>query len=111
MLQKDRKFLLSIQKELSGVISMFEGESPEDSTQGRCYKLYDRILDYIDNPNPIRITKEQLFNQQAPSFNFELDADQLLAKALKDGYVKEIGIKETIADEYYLNEDYESEVV
>jgi hypothetical protein len=60
--------------------------------------------------NPIRITKEQLFNQQASSFNFELDADQLLAKALKDGYVKEIGIMETIADEYYLNENYESEV-
>ncbi len=60
--------------------------------------------------NPIRITKEQLFNQQAPSFNFELDADQLLAKALKAGYVTEIGIMETIADEYYLNENYESEV-
>jgi hypothetical protein len=62
-----------------------------------------------DKTEPIRITKYELFKQQAPSFNFELDADQLLAKALKDGYVKEIGIMETIADEYYLNEDYESE--
>ena len=110
MLKKDRKFLLSIQKELSGVISMFEGESPEDSTQGRCYKLYERILDYLHSPNPIRITKEQLFNQQAPSFNFELDADQLLAKALKDGYVKKINLTSSGDDEYYINEDYKNGV-
>lgn len=47
------------------------------------------------------VTKERLFFLQAPSFNFELDADQLLAKALKVGFVTKVG-----EDQYLINEDY-----
>jgi len=36
--------LLGIEKELYMIISRFEGESPEDSTQGRVYKLYDKVI-------------------------------------------------------------------
>ena len=37
----------------------------------------------------------------APSFNFELDADELRAKALEFGFVKEVD-----EDKYEVNEDY-----
>ena len=36
------------------------------------------------------ITKDDLFTQQAPSFNFELDSNQLLEQALKSGYVTKV---------------------
>ena len=46
-------------------------------------------------------TKDSLFQAQAPSFNFELNKDQLLAKALETGFV-------TIAgdDQYKMNDSY-----
>ena len=47
------------------------------------------------------LTKDELFLSQAPSFNFELDAEQLLAKALQSGFVSEVG-----ENQYLLNEDY-----
>lgn len=47
------------------------------------------------------VTKEELFIAQAGSFNFELDADQLLAKALKVGFVRRVG-----KDKYEVNENY-----
>ena len=47
------------------------------------------------------ITKKELFLEQAPSFNFELNADQLLSKALKVGFVTKIG-----KDKYEINENY-----
>ncbi len=46
-------------------------------------------------------TKESLWLAQAPSFNFELDKDQLLAKALKVGFVVKIG-----KDKYIMNDNY-----
>ena len=46
-------------------------------------------------------TKASLFGSQAPSFNFELDEDQLLAKALELGFVLEIG-----EDQYLMNDNY-----
>ena len=46
-------------------------------------------------------SKQSLWMNQAPSFNFELDADQLLAKALEDGFVRKVG-----EDSYQMNEDY-----
>ena len=49
-------------------------------------------------------TKEALWLSQAPSFNFELDKDQLLAKALEVGFVVEIG-----ADQYQMNNNYGEE--
>lgn len=53
--------------------------------------------------SPEIITKEDLFMWQAPSFNFELSADQILAKALKVGFVSEVS-----EDQYLVNEDYKS---
>ena len=37
------------------------------------------------------VTKDELFIWQAPSFNFELSADQLLARALEVGFVTRAG--------------------
>jgi len=36
-------------------------------------------------------SKHTLWMNQAPSFNFELDEDELLVKALKVGFVKKVG--------------------
>ena len=46
-------------------------------------------------------TKHSLFMNQAPSFNFELGADQLLKKALESGFVTKVG-----EDKYLMNENY-----
>ena len=46
-------------------------------------------------------TKKSLWLEQAPSFNFELDEDQLLNKALEVGFVIEVG-----KDKYKKNENY-----
>ena len=51
--------------------------------------------------SPEIITKEDLFMWQAPSFNFELSADEILAKALKVGFVSEVS-----EGQYLVNEDY-----
>ena len=59
---------------------------------------------------PWIVNKEELFVQQAPSFNFELNVIQLLEKALKDGYVtfyQKIGN----IDYYEINQEYGSEAV
>lgn len=45
--------------------------------------------------------KQELWDWQAPRWNFELDADELLDKALEVGFVTEIG-----DDEYLVNEEY-----
>jgi len=47
------------------------------------------------------LTKEQLWHAYAPSFNFELDAEELLAEALKRGFVTKHN-----ATQYLVNEDY-----
>jgi hypothetical protein len=44
-----------------------------------------------------------LWQEQAPSFGFELDEDQLLHLALERGFVKEVGV-----DAFELNEEYAS---
>ena len=49
-------------------------------------------------------SKKSLFLAQAPSFNFELNEDQLLAKALEVGFVTEIG-----DDKYLMNNNYGEE--
>ena len=50
------------------------------------------------------LSKHELFVWQAPSFNFELDANQILTKALKVGFVREVG-----EDQYEINENYGEE--
>jgi|TARA_B110000908_G_C9910143_1_gene294953 hypothetical protein len=47
------------------------------------------------------LTAKELYLEQAPSFNFELDQEQLLAKALEVGYVTKVG-----EDQYKTNGDY-----
>tara|TARA_B110000046_G_C12975539_1_gene390951 strand:- start:1128 stop:1427 length:300 start_codon:yes stop_codon:yes gene_type:complete len=46
-------------------------------------------------------TSKELFMAQAPSFNFDLSEEQILAKALVAGFVTEIG-----DDRYLVNENY-----
>ena len=46
-------------------------------------------------------TKHELFMAQAPSWNFELDEEQLLDKALELGFVTKID-----DDKYLMNNDY-----
>ena len=55
----------------------------------------------MDKKESRYLNKQELFMEQAPSFNFDLDADQLLAKALQVGFVKEVG-----QDKYEVNENY-----
>ena len=50
---------------------------------------------------PHYFSKHSLWMAQAPSWNFELDADQLLAKALALGFVTEVG-----EDKYEMNQNY-----
>ena len=63
-------------------------------------------VDFKHRPAIRVIDKQELFKLQAPSFNFELDEDELLVKALQSGYVSEVD-----TDKYLINEDYKSEVV
>ena len=51
--------------------------------------------------NKTYFTKKSLFMNQAPSFNFELDADELLEKALESGFVVKVD-----EDKYLMNENY-----
>ena len=48
-------------------------------------------------------TKKSLWINQVGCFNFELDEDQLLAKALEKGFVTKV---EGEDDKYLMNEDY-----
>jgi len=47
------------------------------------------------------ITKKELFQWQAPSFNFEKNPEQLLEHALSVGFVSEVG-----EGKYLVNENY-----
>ncbi len=50
----------------------------------------------------ILFSKHTLWMNQIPSWNFELDEDELLERALEDGFVKKVG-----DDIYLVNNDYE----
>ena len=47
------------------------------------------------------VTKEELFLSQAPRFNFELDSDLILKRALEFGFVTQVG-----EDQYEINDKY-----
>ncbi len=49
------------------------------------------------------LNKHQLFMNQAPCWNFELDEDQLLVKALEVGFVTKVD-----EDLYEVNDNYKS---
>jgi len=59
------------------------------------------------------LTSIELFRSQAPSFNFELDEEQLVAMALEVGFVTKVVGKEipphTFEDLYKINESYGEE--
>ena len=46
-------------------------------------------------------TKKELYLNQAPSFNFEKNADELLHQALLSGFVDQVG-----DDQYQVNLNY-----
>jgi len=50
---------------------------------------------------PIVFNKHDLWMNQAPSWNFELNEDELLAKAIELGFVTAIG-----DNEYLVNNEY-----
>lgn len=58
---------------------------------------------YNDEHRTLIVTKKELWLVQAPSFNFELDQDELLERALEVGYVTKIN---GLDDQYLINEDY-----
>lgn len=60
--------------------------------QGPNLEAYDNITD-----------KQKLFKCQAPSFNFELDAEQLVEKGLEAGYITPLDGCEGF---YVINEEY-----
>lgn len=56
------------------------------------------------NNEPVIMTKKELYMNQAPSFNFEKNADELLHQALLSGFVNKVG-----DDQYQVNMDYPEE--
>jgi len=60
---------------------------------------------YIDNEDKLRggilLSKHKLWINRCPSWNFELNEDELLKKALDIGFVKKVG-----DDIYLVNNDY-----
>jgi len=56
------------------------------------------------NNEPVIMTKKELYMNQAPSFNFEKNADELLHQALMSGFVHRVG-----DDQYQVNMSYPEE--
>jgi len=56
------------------------------------------------NNEPVIMNKKELFISQAPSFNFEKNADELLQQALLSGFVDQVG-----DDQYLINMNYPDE--
>jgi|JYMV01.1.fsa_nt_gi hypothetical protein len=48
------------------------------------------------------VTKQELWNMHAPNFNFELDEDEILSKALEREYVTQVKGE----DNYLINDEY-----
>ena len=55
----------------------------------------------IEKESSMLVTSKELFREQAPCFNFTLDEEQLLTKALSAGYVTKVG-----DDLYEVNKEY-----
>lgn len=88
---------------------VYEIEAERDSWKSDGYKGIKIVSREVEEaPDPVVyaehiVSRAQLFAMHAPDFNFELDADQLLDRALSDGFVKPI---EGMKDSYFINEDY-----
>ena len=53
-----RQILVDIEKQLTKIISGFEGESPKGSTQRSVYDLWDTVYEYIVECDMIESNKE-----------------------------------------------------
>ena len=61
----------------------------------------------MENQNPILLyTKQEFFIAQAPSFNFDLDADQLIIKGLEVGFITNAGKDQSNQTIYQVNQNY-----
>jgi len=69
---------------------------------GKTPKEIKDILLAPRKTEPEILSASNIFHYYAPSFNFELDQEALVAKALKRGFVTMVGI-----DQYLVNQDYE----
>ena len=56
------------------------------------------------NNEAVIMNKKELYMSQAPSFNFEKNADELLQQALLSGFVDKVG-----PDQYLINLNYPDE--
>jgi hypothetical protein len=84
-----------------GIQNTMADHSRQTKTTGPIMTVTKQILDYAVTKQIV--TKQELFQDQAPCWNFELNADQLLAKALEVGYVTKV---EGQPDSYLVNNDY-----
>ena len=88
----------------------YEIEAERDTWKGDGYKGIKIVPKEVeDTPDPEVyqgqvVTSHELFMQQAPSFNFELDAVQLVEKGLEVGFITKIDGKD---DLYLINDEYE----
>lgn len=87
----------------------YEIEVEKESWKQDGYKAIKiEVLETQDTPDEdvysdVLVTKDELFMQQAPSFNFELNKGELLERALESGYVTKVHGKD---DLYMINQDY-----
>ena len=70
-------------------------------THAHLNDLTDLGYEILTVPEHVYFSKKSLFLNQAPSYNFELDEDQLLEKALEVGFVSQVG-----EDKYLMNDIY-----
>ncbi len=89
-----------------------EIECERESWKDQGYKAIKIIsretTDTPDNEVYDLVTSKELWLQQAPCFNFELDEEELLEKALDNGYVT-LAVRATTPDQddlYLINEEY-----
>ena len=71
--------------------------SPIHTKIYNCKKIKDRKME----KDKVIFTKKELWLNQVACWNFELDEDQLLQKALDVGFVSKVG-----EDAYLVNQDY-----
>ena len=90
----------------------YELDSERDTLKGQGYKKIKIVERQVaEEPDPTVyegqiVTSNELWLREAPSFNFELNETELLAKALERDFVTKINGAE---DQYLINDEYEPE--
>jgi hypothetical protein len=84
---------------------VYEKDCEKDSWKEEGYKgiriVSCEVEEEADKEVYETVTSHELWIKHAPSFNFELDQDQLLETALERGFVTKAG-----EDSYIINPDY-----